>query len=182
MNRRALLVAAAASPVTLALPPARAAEPAGDAAVLTPLHRSEMFALAVYRLAVPRAPVRVRTLVAPFRDHEFKHVAALATALEALGAVRTPAPEDPAALVAEARRLGLDPAWPRRPGAAGTLAYLHDLERALLAAWIAGQARLRDGDLVSLAGEVLTCQAQHLAALRGALDRETLPTAVEPGG
>jgi hypothetical protein len=178
VRRRALLAGAAALPAALAAP-ARAEEPEGDPALISRLHRSEMFGLAVYRIAVRVASPRVHALAAPMRNHEFKHVAALATTLEALGAVRTPEPTTGAALAAEARRLGVDPVWPQHPDRAGALPYLHALETALLRAWIEAHPRLRDPDLLRLAGEVLACQAQHLVVLRDALGTDLLPTSVE---
>jgi hypothetical protein len=152
-----------------------------EAALVQGVHRDEMFALAVYRDAA-RAPAgRVRELAVAFRDHETKHVAALATALEALGSPRLHPPEGAVALDRESRRLGIDPVLSARRGARARLRFLLELEERLLAAWLHALPQLSQPNLVRLAGEALGCQAQHAVALREALGREALPGALERG-
>jgi Ferritin-like domain len=177
-TRRGALLAGAAA---LTAPALARADVTGDAAVLGPIHRTEMFALAAYGTAAMRRAPALRAAARRFQAHEAKHVAALATALEALGAPRFPPPRGVRALDAEARRLGIAPVFSALRTTDEVLAFLLAVEEHLVRAWVDAPGRLDDEHLVQLATEVLACQAQHLVVLREALGRPQLPDAFETG-
>jgi hypothetical protein len=153
----------------------------GDAAVLQPIHRDEMFALAAYRAAATSPSARVRDIAARFRDHEAQHVAALASALDALGAPRFPPPHGSAALDREAQRLGIAPAFSALRTPDDVLGFLLAVEERLIADWVKAHAGLGEPNLVRTATQVLACQGEHVTVLRHALGRDPLPAAFEAG-
>jgi hypothetical protein len=164
-TRRELLLAAA---------PARLV---GDAAVLEAAFGAERAAEAAYAAARTSGDRRVRALAGRFAAHERQHVAALSTAFQALGAPAPPAPEGPAGLDAAVRDLGL-PAFTGLRGGDDLLRFLVALEELLVGRWVRAHRDLGDANLTQTATQVLGCQAQHLVALRDALGRPALASAV----
>jgi hypothetical protein len=176
VRRRTLLLSGAAALV--ARPAVAGAEGlTGDAAVLQPIHRDEMFALAAYGAATTSPSARVRELAKPFRRHEAQHVAALATSLEALGAPRFAPPEGEAGLDANARRLGITPVFSELRAPDDLLGFLLAIEERLIEDWVRAHVELADANLTQAATQVLACQGEHVAVLRRALGRDPLPDA-----
>jgi hypothetical protein len=178
LTRRQAL-AAAAVPVLAGVADADAAV-TGPAAVLQPVERAELLGQAAYRAAARSPAPRVRQIAGHFRIHEDRHVAALATSLDALGVVPAPRLIGTGALRRAARAARIAPP---APGATGPeqLEFLLAVEERMLGAWLAAHRGLRDANLLQAATEVLACQAQHLVVLRDALGRNPLPAAFERG-
>jgi hypothetical protein len=179
VRRRTLLAGAAA----LAVRPAVAAADGltGDAAVLQPIHRDEMFALAAYSAATTSPDARVREIAANFRVHEARHVAALATSLEALGAPRFAPPRGAAGLDRNARRLGITPVFSDLRTPHDLLGFLLAIEERLIGDWVRAHIGLADANLMQAATQVLACQGEHVTVLRRALGRDPLPQAFDAG-
>jgi hypothetical protein len=177
VRRRTLLLGGGAA--VLAAHPAVAGADGltGDAAVLQPIHRDEMFALLAYGAAQLSPSAEVRDVARPFRRHEAQHVAALATSLEALGAPRYAPPRGKAGLDANARRLGIAPVFSALRTPDDLLAFLLAIEEHLIASWVRAHVQLADPDLTQAATQVLACQGEHAAVLRRALGRDPLPSA-----
>ncbi|MEA2293557.1 MAG: hypothetical protein QOE86_1196 [Solirubrobacteraceae bacterium] len=181
MTRRRALAAAVAAPVAARAARAGAAGLTGDAAVLQPIHRDEMFALAAYRAAAVSPSARVREIAVRFRRHEAQHVAALATSLEALGAPRFAPPGGAAGLDREAQRLGIAPLFSEVRTPDELLGFLLAVEQRLIADWVRAHGGLGDANLIQAATQVLACQGEHVTVLRRALGRDPLPHAFETG-
>lgn len=166
LTRRRALAAAVAAPLILRAAPAVGADNSADAALVTELLRAELLLQRSYEACTsgPRAPARIARR---FKRHEDQHVAALAQALEALGAPGVPPP----------RRL---PVRARRSGR-GRLRYLLALEESTLRLMHDAVGRLSDDKLLQTTATILGCQAQHLVVLRRALGREPLRGALEAG-
>lgn len=165
LSRRRALVAVVAAPLVLSASPAPASV-SSDAAVVTALLRAELLLQESYE-ACSSGPRAVRRIARRFRAHEVQHTAALAQALEALGAPGVPPPRD---LPVLARR-----------SARGRLRYLLELEETGLGAMHAALGRLSDDKLLQTTATILGCQAQHLVVLRAALGRDALPRALDAG-
>jgi hypothetical protein len=176
LTRRQALGTAAlvAAPVALRAIPAAAGD-SGDAAVLLPVVRLERFAQAAYRAVEQSASGEVRALARRFADHEDQHVAALATALEALGAPRPGPVEGTEALDAGAHAQGIAPVFSDVHDARGRLGFLLAVEERLQAAWIRVHRDISEAGLLQTAAQILACQAQHAVVLREALGRPPVP-------
>jgi hypothetical protein len=170
-----------AAPLTARAAVAGAGSLTGDAAVLQPIHRDEMFALAAYSAATTSPSARVRAIAARFKVHEAKHTAALATSLEALGAPRFAPPRGIAGLDRNAARTGITPVFSRLRTADDLLGFLLAIEERLIADWVRAHATLLDTNHIQAATEVLACQGEHVTVLRRALGRDPLPGAFETG-
>jgi hypothetical protein len=181
LTRRAALGAAAAAALAARPAVAGADGLTGDAAVLQPIHRDEMFALAAYSAATTSPDGRVREVAARFKAHEAKHVAALATALEALGAPRFAPPVGAAGLDRNARRLQIAPVFSELRTPDDLLGFLLAIEERLIGDWVRAHVGLGDANLMQAATQVLACQGEHVAVLRRALGRDPLPSAFDAG-
>jgi hypothetical protein len=135
--------------------------------VLTRVLRAEQAGQAAYAAALRFPSAEIRAVAKRFKAHEDRHVAALATSLDALGARRPP----------PLRRLAQPP-----PGdARGQLMLLLGIEERLLREWIGAHRGLENVSLIRMATQVLACQAQHVVVLREALGRDPLPSALDDG-
>ncbi|HVL95352.1 MAG TPA: ferritin-like domain-containing protein [Solirubrobacteraceae bacterium] len=172
LTRRAALAAALAAAVARPGPAAAAAK--GDAAVLTDLLRIEHAAAFAYGAAVSSGSARARAVARAFAAQEAEHVAALETALEALGAPKPPPPASAEQVDALARELEIAPVLGELRSGRDVLTFLLALEDALVARWAGAHRRLQDGRLLQTATSILACQAQHAVVLREALGRDPL--------
>lgn len=166
LTRRRALVAVASAPLLLVAAPVLAADSSADAAVVTELLSAELLLQKSYE-ACSSGPRRVSRIARRFWAHEVQHTAALAQALEALGAPGVPPPRDLPVLSRRSPR--------------GRLRYLLALEETTLATMHAALGELSDDKLLQTTATILGCQAQHLVVLREALGRQPLPAALDAG-
>jgi hypothetical protein len=109
------------------------------------------------------------------RAHEQQHAATLTTALTDLGGTAPAAP----AGVADVDKVVKGLAGLRT--AAATLAFLIELETAVVAAYYDAQAKFVEARLLQSGASIMAAEGQHLVVLRQAARRPPVPNAVETG-
>ncbi len=181
VTRRRALVLAAVAPLAVRTAAPAAAAVGADAAVISELLRAELLLQKSYELSSDRGPARVRSVARRFQAHEVEHTAALAQALEALGARGVPPPRSLADVDAAARSLGIASLLGRARSPRDRLVFLLELEETVVGLMHSALGRLGDDKLLQTTATVLGCQAQHLVVLRLALGRAPLPSALDTG-
>ena len=149
----------------------------GDVRALTAIAGIEQVAVFSYTAASENGalPEAERTELGRLAGFSGEHVAAVATSLEALGAVK-PAPIETAA---DADKVvpGIAAATRRED----VLQHLHDVEIAALGACHDAFAGLLDAKLVQTVAAIMAAHGQRLVVLRRWLERDPLPEAFETG-
>ena len=155
MNRRQLLLAGAATAVTIRATPALAAADEGD--LLLGLWRREKGLALAYGQQVHTHP----ELFGPARRHAHDHAAALATELAAVGLGTPDAPWTPNDIDAAAQRLAA-----AKP--ADALAEAALVEEGMLEVYKTALLALPDAKIAMTAATILASHAQHLFLFRDA--------------
>ncbi len=181
VTRRRALAIAAAAPLALRMATPAAAGVGADAAVISELLRAELVMQRSYELSSDRGPGRVRALARHFRAHEVEHTAALAQALEALGARGVSPPRSLADVDEAAQSLGITSRLGQARSARDRLLFLLGLEETVVGLMHSALGRLGDDKLLQTTTTILGCQAQHLVVLRLTLGRAPLPSALDTG-
>jgi hypothetical protein len=120
-------------------------------------------------------PAREQRLARVLRGHEQQHADTLTKALTDLGGTPPAAP----AGVADVDKVVTGLAGLRT--AAATLAFLVELETAVLAAYYDAQAKFVEAKLLQSGASIMGAEGQHLVVLRQAARRPPVPNAVETG-
>jgi hypothetical protein len=168
IGRRGALLVVAGAPVALA-GWAASARAATDVQRLERLLSIERRLESTYETAIRRG-VLEPALAERLRDHEREHARGLERVLEE----------------GDRRPLATVP----RPGLGAAIAggerafarYALALESEAVAAYVDALATLRDTSLLQPLGSIVTCEGQHLVALRRVAGEELLPRAFESGG
>lgn len=157
-----------------------AARPAGASpetdeaiAVVRGLIRLEEATAAAYQLAAERGALRGLARRGPryVREQELRHREVLVRALQKLEGALPLAMQPPAAPVV---------AEPESPVAIARVAL--DLEEQSYASYLEAHRTLRGGGLLATLSAIMAAEAQHLAALRIAVNRKPVPNAFDTTG
>jgi rubrerythrin len=181
LSRRCLLgmagVAVAASGALLAgcaddtkNPTAQTAPDESDAAdveLLNSVLDLELMVVDAYKAAAARLRGPTLQLAKGFLEQEQEHVDALAGAIRDLRGT----PNGP--------KSSYD--FPRLPSRSAALRFAADLENTVIAAYIDALPKFSQADLRSTATAIVTCEAEHIAVLLGALGEPQAPAAFVTG-
>jgi hypothetical protein len=167
IGRRGALLVAAGAPVALASW-AASARAASDVERLERLLSIERRLESTYDAAIRRGALEP-ALATRLRDHEREHARGLERLLA--GGERRP--------LATVPRPGLSAAL--AGGEQAFASYALALESEAVGAYVDALATLRDRTLLQPLGSIMTCEGQHLVALRRVAGEELLPRAFESG-
>jgi ferritin-like protein len=174
LSRRELLTGglAGAGGAVLATAPAAVADTqVTDGALLSYALQVEQTAVVVYEqvLAMPVLGRESRALLLEFLGHEREHVAALLSALQALGQA-APAPVSTARQArAVLAQHGLSVDFAKVHGLKDAITLLYDIEGLSQGAYYAAVGLLRSSRPLASAAQALACEAQHQALLTALL-------------
>lgn len=180
MRRRAFLATATA---VLAAPPAALAvrQPKGEVGILTAALELEQLTAYAYDAGVASGLLDARLVatVQALRDHEQAHAEAVSALLEALGGARPKPPATPEEADAMLERLELQGRLTAVASRDDLFALLHELEERQVAGYVAAAGNLEDVRLIQTSATIAAAQGAHLVVIRGVLDRDPVPAALE---
>jgi hypothetical protein len=137
------------------------------------IRAKQLIVVAYERLAATASP-GIRGLLATIVDQERQHVAALLVPTEYIGGL----PPTPPALQSIEKYV---PQLRRRLTGPAALKLAEQLEQFTIRGLLGAQRQLTDAKLIEVTGEVLGCDAQHLAVVRRQLGENPIPRAFETG-
>jgi bacterioferritin (cytochrome b1) len=140
---------------------------AADVELLNSVLDLELMVVAAYKAGAARLRGRSVQLAKGFLEQEQEHADALAGAIRDLGGT----PNGPKSSYE----------FPRLSSRSATLSYAVDLENTVIAAYIDALPKFSQADLRSTATAILTCEAEHIAVLLGALGEPQVPAAFVTG-
>jgi Ferritin-like domain len=154
-----------------------------DSARLQRLMRVELLLLYVYDHVVdsPVLGSGARRTMAPLRDHEQAHVAALRARLLARGAATPGPPPNIAAANRYLARREVRGRLGQLQGADDALHLLLALERVVVGAYFVALREMRDPQLIVLVSQIMASDAQHEALIGEQLNPGDLASAVPYG-
>lgn len=179
--RRRTFIAAAAAPVAVPAAALAAREPRGEVAILHDALELELLAVYVYDAAIKSGLIDARLLatIGTLREHEQQHADAIGASLEALGGAlpaKPNAPEDADAILARRKATGrLESVTTREE----LLELAHEVEMLQVHAYVQAAGDVGDVRLMQTAASIAAAEGAHLVVLRGLLDREPVPAALE---
>ncbi len=138
-----------------------------DVEILNSALDLELMAVAAYKAGAGRLRGSALQTVKGFLEQEQEHVDGLGAAIRDLGGTPN---------VAKA-----DYAFPRLRSERDVLRFAIDLENTAIAAYIDALPKISQGDLRATAAGILTCEAEHIAVLLGALGEPQAPEAFVNG-
>ena len=180
MRRRAFIAAAA---VTAAAPKVAfaAREPRGEVAILHDALELEQLAVYVYDAAVKSGLLDAQLLatVGALRDHEQQHAEAIGASLEALGGALPAKPNTPEDADAILTRRGATGRLRAATSRENLFELAHEVEMLQVHAYVQAAGDVGDVRLMQTCASIAAAEGAHLVVLRGLLDREPVPAALE---
>jgi bacterioferritin (cytochrome b1) len=140
---------------------------AADVELLNSVLDLELMVVAAYKAAAARLRGPTLQLAKGFLEQEQEHADALAGAIRDLGGT----PNGP--------KSSYD--FPRLRSRSAALRFAADLENTVIAAYIDALPKFSQADLRSTATAIVTCEAEHIAVLLGALGEPQAPAAFVTG-
>jgi rubrerythrin len=140
---------------------------AADVELLNSVLDLELELLAAYKAGAARLRGSNLRTAKGFIEQEQEHVDALAAAIRELSGT----PNEPKAAYE----------FPRLRSEHAAMRFAVDLENTVIAAYVDALPKFSQADLRSTAAAILTCEAEHVAVLLGALGRPQAPAAFVAG-
>jgi bacterioferritin (cytochrome b1) len=140
---------------------------AADVELLNSVLDVELMVVEAYKVAAARLRGPTLQLAKGFLEQEQEHADALAAAIRDLGGT----PNGP--------KSSYD--FPRLRSPSAALRFAADLENTVIAAYIDALPKFSQADLRSTATAIVTCEAEHIAVLLGALGEPQVPAAFVTG-
>jgi rubrerythrin len=140
---------------------------AADVEILNSVLDLELMAVEAYKTGAGQLSGRALQIVKGFLEQEQEHADELASAIRDAGG--TP------------NRAKSSYDFPRLRSQRDALRFAVELENTAIAAYIDALPKFSQGDLRATAAAIVTCEAEHIAVLRGVLDEPQLPDAFVTG-
>jgi rubrerythrin len=140
---------------------------AADVELLNSVLDLELMVVDAYKAGAARLRGRTLQLAKGFLEQEQEHADALADAIRELGG----RPNGPKSSYE----------FPRLRSGHAALRFAVDLENTVIAAYIDALPKFSQADLRSMATAIVTCEAEHIAVLLGALGEPQVPAALVTG-
>jgi len=140
---------------------------AADVEMLNSALDLELMVVEAYKTGARQLSGRALQIAKGFLEQEQEHADALAGAIRDAGGMPNRA------------KSSYD--FPRLRSQRDALRFAVELENTVIAAYIDALPKLSQGDLRATAAAIVTCEAEHIAVLRGVLDEPQVPEAFVTG-